>query len=158
MTTPQGSLMLLDDPVAQQLLQSAIPARLGYTWKDGTPRVTPIWFHWTGAEFALFSPPNAPKMKVLTDGVPVALAIDHPWPLQALLVRGPISLTMVDSRSPEYATMVERYLGAAQVDGWLAQYSSVFPRSARIAVRPVWVGVIDVVTHLPSAWLQEEGE
>jgi hypothetical protein len=28
MTTPQGSLDLLNDPVAQQLLQSTIPARL----------------------------------------------------------------------------------------------------------------------------------
>ena len=155
MTTPQGSLALLHDPVAQHLLQSAIPARLGYTWKDGTPRVTPIWFHWTGEEFALFSPPNAPKTKVLTDGMQVALAVDHPWPLQALLVRGPVTLTTVDSRSPEYATMVERYLGAAQVTGWVAQYSSVFPQSTRIAVRPEWVGVIDVETHLPSAWLQE---
>ena len=154
MTTPQGSLAQLDDPVAHHLLQSAIPARLGYTWKDSTPRVTPIWFHWTGAEFALFSPPNAPKLKVLADGMQVALAVDHPWPLQSLLVRGPISLTTVDSRSPEYATMVERYLGADQVAGWVAQYSDVFPQSIRIAVRPAWVGVIDVVTHLPSAWLQ----
>ena len=154
MTTPQGSLAQLDDPVAHHLLQSAIPARLGYTWKDGTPRVTPIWFHWTGAEFALFSPPNAPKLKVLTDGMQVALAVDHPWPLQSLLVRGPISLTTVDSRSPEYATMVERYLGADQVASWVAQYSGVFPQSIRIAVQPAWVGVIDVVTPLPSAWLQ----
>ena len=44
----QGDLALLDDPVAQTLLQSTIPARLAYSWTDGTPRVVPIWFHWTG--------------------------------------------------------------------------------------------------------------
>jgi hypothetical protein len=41
----QGSLELLDDPVAEKLLRSAIPARLAYTWMDGTPRVVPVWFH-----------------------------------------------------------------------------------------------------------------
>lgn len=45
MPTKQGSLALLNDPVAQRLLQSTNPARLAYVWKDGTPRVVPIWFH-----------------------------------------------------------------------------------------------------------------
>jgi hypothetical protein len=48
MTTRQGDLSRLKDPVAQQLLQSRIPARLAYTWEDGTPRVVPIGFHWDG--------------------------------------------------------------------------------------------------------------
>jgi hypothetical protein len=41
--TQQGNLALLDDPVAQRLLQASIPAQLAYTWTDGSPRVTPIW-------------------------------------------------------------------------------------------------------------------
>ena len=41
----QGSLELLHDPVAEKLLGSTIPARLAYTWMDGTPRVVPVWFH-----------------------------------------------------------------------------------------------------------------
>ena len=48
---PQGDVALLNHPVAQELLNSAIPARLGYVALDGTPRVTPIWFSWTGEEF-----------------------------------------------------------------------------------------------------------
>jgi hypothetical protein len=35
--TEQGSLELLDDPIAEKLLSSTIPARLAYTWMDGTP-------------------------------------------------------------------------------------------------------------------------
>ena len=46
MPTKQGDLKLLSSPVAQELLQSTIPARLGYIARDGTPRVVPIWFHW----------------------------------------------------------------------------------------------------------------
>jgi hypothetical protein len=45
MQTKQGTLAWLDDPVAQTLLHSTIPARLAYVWPDGTPRVVPIWFH-----------------------------------------------------------------------------------------------------------------
>jgi hypothetical protein len=38
----QGSLELLRDPVAEALAGSANPARLAYTWIDGSPRVVPI--------------------------------------------------------------------------------------------------------------------
>ncbi|MEP7190069.1 MAG: hypothetical protein ABI901_12830 [Roseiflexaceae bacterium] len=60
MATQQGSLALLDDPVAQQLLQSTLPARLAYNWSDGTPRLVPIWFHWNGKEVVLGGPSDAP--------------------------------------------------------------------------------------------------
>src|SRR4051794_23171175 len=56
---------LLGDPVAQQLLESRTLARLAYTWPDGTPRVVPIWFHWTGEVVVMASPPAAPKIRAL---------------------------------------------------------------------------------------------
>ncbi len=36
MPTKQGDLELLNDPVAQELLQSIMPERLAYNWTDGT--------------------------------------------------------------------------------------------------------------------------
>ena len=48
MPTKQGSLDLLDDPIAQEMLQAPIPLRLAYNWLDGSPRVVPIGFHWNG--------------------------------------------------------------------------------------------------------------
>lgn len=68
MSTQQGSTVLLDDPVAQQLLVSPTPARLAYNWRDGTPRVVPIGFHWNGSEIVLGTPVDAPKMQVLQMG------------------------------------------------------------------------------------------
>ncbi len=68
MPTQQGDLALLDDPVAQRLLQSTIPARFAYTWTDGTPRVVPIGFHWNGEEIVLGTFPDAPKMKRCVTG------------------------------------------------------------------------------------------
>jgi hypothetical protein len=61
MTASQGSLELLHDPIAQELLRSTLPARLAYTWPDGTPRVVPIWFHWTGEEIVMGGPPMRPR-------------------------------------------------------------------------------------------------
>ena len=76
MTTENGDLFLLDDPVAQELLHSTNLARLAYVWHDRTPRVVPIWFHWDGRQIVLGSPPNAPKVGVLPDNSNVALTID----------------------------------------------------------------------------------
>ncbi len=42
MSADEARQTLNSDPVAQQLLQSTIPARLAYTWRDGTPRVVPM--------------------------------------------------------------------------------------------------------------------
>ena len=76
MPTVQGDLALLNEPVAQQLLQSRIPARLAYVWGDG---------HTTrGAHRLSPERPRArtghtttpPKVKVLADGTPVAVTID----------------------------------------------------------------------------------
>src|SRR5437588_10373747 len=89
MTTQEARTILQTDPVAQMLLQSAIPARLAYAWRDGKPRVVPMWFHWTGEDFLMGAPPNAPKMKVLSDDAEVAFSVDsNEWPYQVLSVRG----------------------------------------------------------------------
>ena len=108
----QGSLELLKDPVADALLGSANPARLAYTWTDGSPRVVPIWFHWTGDQFALGSPPGAPKLKALAADPRVALTVDgNAWPYKELLVRGRASVEFLDDVSPEYALAATRYFG-----------------------------------------------
>ena len=73
----QGDLSLLQEPAAQLLLQSTIPARLAYVGTDGSPRVVPIWFHWNGREIVMASPPNAPKLKALAKNPKVALTIDE---------------------------------------------------------------------------------
>ena len=57
----QGSLSLLDDPAARRLLASQQVAHLAYNWTDGTPRCSPIWFHWNGNEVVMVSPPTRPE-------------------------------------------------------------------------------------------------
>ncbi len=151
MPTKQGDVALLTDPVAQQLLQSKIPARLAYVWHDGTPRVIPIGFHWNGTEIVLGTSPAMPKMKVLRDGTKVALTIDSDtMPHKVLLVRGTVRIDTVEGIAPEYAAMTTRVFGKEHARAWLESLRPLSPRMARIFVRPEWVGILDFETRFPS--------
>ena len=154
MPTNQGDLALLDDPVAQQLLQATSPAKLAYTWTDGTPRVIPIGFHWDGGEFVLGTPPQAPKLRALAVHPQVALTIDTAeFPYKALLVRGTAAVRVMDQIVPEYALMARRCLGPG-AEAWLRQVAALLPTMggmARVGITPHWVGVLDFEQRFPSA-------
>src|SRR5437764_6614479 len=93
MTTNQGDVGLLHDPVAQRLLQAKGPAHLAYNWRDGTPRVVPIGFHWNGEEIVMATATDSPKTKVLTNGSKVAVSIDSDYSAsKILLIRGTVIL------------------------------------------------------------------
>lgn len=149
----QGGLELLADPVAQRLLASLQVAHLAYTWTDGTPRCTPIWFHWDGSDITMGSPAIAPKSTALEDGAPVAVTIDdHAWPYTALLVRGHVRVETLDEIPREYRLAAARYLGGEeQGDAWCDQLPPA--RWNRFRVTPEWVGVLDLdgLRRLPSA-------
>ena len=146
----QGSMELLTDPVAKVLLVSANPARLAYTWTDGSPRVVPIWFHWTGDQFVLGSPSKAPKLRALAADPRVALTVDdNDWPHKVLLVRGRASVELLDDVSPEYALAATRYFGPEQGPAWVSTLRG--KPMARIAITPHWVGILDFQTRFPSA-------
>ena len=152
MAPEQGELALLDDPVAQELLHSTNLARLAYTWRDGTPRVIPIWFHWDGETIVLSSPPNAPKVDVLPTNSKVALTIDRDeWPYHALLIRGTADVETVEDVTPEYAASAERYFGEEQGREWVEGIRQMSPQMARISVWPEWVSILDFERRFPSA-------
>ncbi len=152
MAAIQGDIAILDDPLAQELLRSAIPARVAYTWRDGTPRVVPIWFHWTGEELVLGTPPTAPKVEILPERPEVAITIDGTdWPYKALLIRGTARVEMVDGVAPEYAAAARRYFGEEGGAAWVGQVGGLFPQMARIAIRPTWASILDFEARFPSA-------
>jgi PPOX class probable F420-dependent enzyme len=151
MTAAQGDPALLLDPVAQALLASRQPAHLAYTWDDGTPRVVPIWFAWTGEAIVFGTPAKAPKLKALRQRPDVAVTIDDAgvWPYKALLVRGKATVDVLDDVAPEYAQAADRYFGAEQGAAWVSQLQG--QPMARVAVTPAWAAVLDFETRFPSA-------
>jgi len=109
MTTAQGDLALLQDPIARALLTGQTVMRLAYTWTDCMPRVVPHWFHWNGREIVLGTPPSAPKVGVLRQSPQVAVTIDTPeWPPRVLLIRGTAAVELVEGVAPEYLGPVRK--------------------------------------------------
>jgi hypothetical protein len=160
-TVPQGDLRLLEAELAQELLHSAIPARLAFVAADGTPRVVPTWFEWDGTEIVMVTYVAGPeagirhpaaRIAALRANPAVALTIDtDEFPAHSLTVRGRAEIDEVDGLAPEYVASARRYLGddgAAELVAAMDQPGTV---QARIAVRPTWVGLLDFATRLPGA-------
>jgi hypothetical protein len=151
MTMVKGGTELLQDPVAQELLASRIPARPAYNWTDGTPRVIFIWFHWDGTDIVMASLPGAPKLKALQSGDRVALTIDTNDPLHHILsIRGTAEVTEIQGVVAEYALAAVRYLGKERGEAYVGSLPPDI-RMGRIAVRPDQVVVLDFETRFPSS-------
>jgi Pyridoxamine 5'-phosphate oxidase len=144
---------VLNDQIAQELLASTELARLAYTWKDGSPRVVPIWFHWNGSEVVLSSPRIAPKLKVLEDRPQVALTIDSSgaWPYHVLLLRGTATVEMADGVPAEYVASSDRYFGPVQGPAWIDGVKQMGLKFARIVITPTYARILDFDTRFPSA-------
>ena len=56
-------IQVMNDPLAQELQNSNIPARLAYTGPDGFPRAIPIGFLWNGQQFVMGTATNSSKVK-----------------------------------------------------------------------------------------------
>jgi hypothetical protein len=147
---------VLEDPVAVELLRSTEPARLAYTWADGTPRVVPIWFHWDGHRLVFGSPAAAPKVAVLRERPDVAVTIDRAaqFPYKVLLLRGTADVRDVDGLVPEYVSSAHRYFGEEQGAAWIQMVGQLGLRMVSVSVTPHWARVLDFETRFPSALAQ----
>jgi PPOX class probable F420-dependent enzyme len=151
MEMKRGDLALLANPVAQQLLQSTIPARLAYLALDGTPRVVPMQFHWTGEEVVVSCWPDDPKVAAIRAHPRVALTIDTAEPpFRVLQIRGTAAVRQVDGVPPEMEAASTRYMGPEAGQAWVEQAARLSPQVARIGIRPAWVDVLDFETRLPG--------
>ena len=155
MPTKQGDLAVLNDPVAQELLRGRIPARLAYTWTDGSPRVVPIGVYWNGEELVMGTWPHAPKIKALRRDPRVALTIDtETMPFKVLLIRGTVRMELLDEPVPEWIEVNKQLAGDDAAGTRNAQQlGSLVPvlgGMMRLRVRPEWAGILDFETRFPS--------
>jgi Pyridoxamine 5'-phosphate oxidase len=143
---------VLDRPISQELLASRVPARFAYSARDGSPRVVPIAFHWTGSQIVVCTLPNSAKVPALQADPRVAITIDtEAFPPRALLVRGTASVETVDRLPPEYLEASRKLVGPDQWEGWLAGVQALYQQMVRITVEPTWAKLLDFETTIPSA-------
>lgn len=153
MSAEQGSLALLSDPVAQELLHGPYPAHLSYVWKDGTARVVPIGFHWNGTEMIMTGTDDAPRNQVI-DGQKVTVVIDsYTYPFKVLTIRGTVRTERVLQPPGEYAMACEQLMGKEVAAAWLAGLGPLLPNIAafvKVILTPEWVRITDFETRFPS--------
>jgi hypothetical protein len=152
--SPDDVHAVLEDPVAQRLLSSANPARLAYVARDGTPRVVPVGFSWTGTSIVVGTVPGSAKVAALQANPAVALTIDTSppaWPPNVLLVRGTAAVSFVDGVFPEYVDGARKVTPAEVFPQWQQGVHALYDRMARIDVTPTWARVHDFETRIPQA-------
>lgn len=145
---------VMEDPVAQRLLNSANPARLAYVARDGTPRVVPVGFHWNGTTIVIGTVPGSAKVAALKANPAVALTVDTSppaWPPNALLVRGTAAVSLVDGVFPEYVAGAKKVTPAEEFTEWEAGVRALYDRMGRIDITPTWVKIHDFETRIPQA-------
>jgi Pyridoxamine 5'-phosphate oxidase len=150
----EAVMEVLRDPVARRLLESPLLTHLAYNGIDGTPRVVPIGYIWTGSTFVMCTAMVAPKVRSLQRDPRVALTIDtgvDKQPPNMLLVRGVASVEIVEGIPDEFLAASRKGLPEEQWSDFENQVRSFYPAMARISVTPQWAKVLDFETRLPIA-------
>jgi Pyridoxamine 5'-phosphate oxidase len=147
----QDVAQVFNDPLAQQLLHSPIPARLAYTATDGSPRVVPVGYYWNGANIVICTAPTAPKVRSLTANPAVALTIDtDKSPFHVLLVRGTAEIKIVDGIPSEYLKGAKKGIAEQQWQDFEARVRAMYKQMARIAIMPHWAKLLDFEERIPD--------
>jgi hypothetical protein len=143
---------------AQELLASAALARLAYTGTDGTPRVIPVAFFWTGDQVVICTAATAPKVAALSARPDVALTIDAgetPAQARALSVRGRASVEIVSGVPEEYLAGARKVMDAAAAAQFGQSCRELYDQMARIAITPRWARYYDFGAGRVPRFLQD---
>jgi hypothetical protein len=143
---------------ARELLASTSAAHLAYGADDGTPRVVPVGFYWTGEVFVVSTAVTAPKVAALAASPAVALAVDAgdtPGGARSLSVRGEATVEIIDGVVPEYLAAARRSMDADAAATFEANVRRMYDQMARIAITPTWVRFYDFGAGRMPRFLQE---
>jgi hypothetical protein len=146
---------------AQELLTSPSAAHLAYIGKDGTPRVIPVGFFWTGEQVVVSTATTSPKVAALSARPDVALTIDAgdtPDQARALSIRGRASVEIVDGVVEEYLAAARKGMDGDAAAGFEQQVREMYDQMARIAITPEWVRFYDFGAGRMPRFLQELAE
>ncbi|MBV9351228.1 MAG: pyridoxamine 5'-phosphate oxidase family protein [Mycobacterium sp.] len=146
---------------AQELLASTSAAHLAYIGKDGTPRVVPVGFFWTGDEFVISTATTAPKVAALSARPDVALAIDvgnTPDQARALSIRGRASVEIVHGVVEEYLAAARQTMDADAAAEFEQNVRGMYDQMARIAITPHWARYYDFGAGRMPRFLQDLAE
>jgi general stress protein 26 len=143
---------------ASGLLDSTTAGHLAYVAKDGTPRVIPVGFYWTGQQFVVSTAETAPKVEALSVNPDVALTVDAsgtPETTRSLSVRGRVDIRIVDGVVEEYFAAARKSMDPTAFEQFAESCRKMYDRMARIAITPQWARYYDYGTGRMPKFLQE---
>ena len=143
MTTMSPQELKAELEPAEEILRTATLLRLAYDGIDGTPRVIPIGFFWTGEAVVVATHPTAPKFKALRARPRVALTIDTASPTRSLLLRGDAEIDVVDGVVPEYLEAAAKSMEGEHLAAFEASCRETYDQMARISITPDWARYFD---------------
>lgn len=150
---PEKISEIMNDPVAQGLIQAPVHARLAYAARDGSPRVIPIGYIWDGEALVMGSATNSPKVHSLARNPKVAVTIDtEDFPPNILLLRGDATLETVDGVPDEFVKAARRFVGEQGMSEWEAGARALYKRMVLIRITPTWAKIIDFSTRFPESY------
>lgn len=151
-----NEITALSDPLAQELLGSALAARLAYIGLDGLPRVVPVGFLWSGARVVICTATTAPKVRALRARPDVAITIDRQGPpAQALSVRGRTDIDVVEGVPDEYIAASRKSRTGSDAEAFERHVRGFYPAMARLSVEPTWARVYDFGAGRLPGFLQD---
>jgi len=139
----------------EEILRSATLARLAYDGVDGTPRVIPIGFLWTGQAVVLATHPTAPKVAALRARPRVALTIDTASPARSVLLRGEAEIEVVEGPVPEYLEAAAKSMEGDELAAFEEACRETYDRMARIRIVPDWARYFDFDAGRIPGFLRE---
>lgn len=146
---------------AQDLLMSTSAAHLAYVGSDGTPRVIPVGFWWTGDQVVISTATTSPKVAALSARPDVAISIDAgdtPDQARTLSIRGRASVEIVDDVVEEYLAAARRTMDADAAAKFEKNCREMYEQMARIAITPYWVRYYDFGAGRMPRFLQKLAE
>jgi hypothetical protein len=146
---------------AQELLATSSAAHLAYVASNGSPRVVPVGYLWTGDQAVIATATTAPKVAALSAHPDVALSIDAgetPEGARALSIRGRASVEIIDGVVPEYLAAARRSMDAEAAAEFERNVRAMYGQMARIAITPTWARYYDFGAGRMPRFLRELAE
>ena len=155
MTQADAAQLKAELDAGEEILRTATLARLAYAGVDGTPRVIPIGFLWTGQVVVVATHPTAPKFAALRARPRVALTIDTPRPARCLLLRGEAEIEVIDGPVPEYLEAAAKSMEGEELAAFEEACRETYDRMARISIVPDWARYFDFGAGRVPGFLRE---
>jgi hypothetical protein len=133
-------------PGALELLTSTSAAHLDYVGMDGTPRVVPVGFFWTGDQAVVSTATTTPKFAALSARPDVAPAIDAgntPEGARSLSIRGKASVEVVEGVVPEYLAAARKRWTPKRRPSSRRTSAPCTTRWYESSITPTWVRYFD---------------